>query len=61
MITKTTVECYNTTRPFTITTDIKMSDHSSSSIIDTTMTPLKISHRFISKKNFKPETCFVVS
>jgi len=78
-ITKTTFECYKTNRPFTITTDIKMIDHSSSTINSTktestssieqtlplnTMTPSKmptITHRFISKKIFKPETCFVVS
>lgn len=61
-ITKTTFECYNTTRPFTITTDIKMIDNSSTtestSSIEQT---LPLTHRFISKKIFKPETCFVVS
>ncbi len=68
-ITKTTFECYKTNRPLTITTDIKMIDHSSSTInstktestssIEQTL-PLN-THRFISKKIFKPETCFVVS
>jgi len=80
-VTKTTFECYNTTRPFTITTDIKMIDNSSSSSSSTmnstktestssieqtlpltTMTPSKMpttTHHFISKKIFKPETCFV--
>ena len=65
-VTKTTFECYNNTRPFTITTDIKI-DHSSSveqTLPLTTNTPSKVpmmTHRFISKKIFKPETCFVVS
>ncbi|CAF0930276.1 unnamed protein product [Adineta steineri] len=77
--TKTIFECYNSTQPFTISTDIQMIDHSSSSstinstktestssieqtLPLTTITPSKmpvITHRFISKKIFKPETCFV--
>jgi hypothetical protein len=73
--TQTTFECYNTTRPFTVTTDIKMIDHSydeqqstinstkteSTSSIEQTLPLATSTHRFISKKIFKPETCFVVS
>ncbi|CAF4282954.1 unnamed protein product [Rotaria sp. Silwood2] len=94
IIAQTTFECYtseNITRPFTVSTDIKMIDNScneqqscstinsdhtlssstlsstktaSSSSIEQTlpMTSTKIStlvHRFISRKIFKPETCFV--
>ncbi|UJR14060.1 hypothetical protein I4U23_001057 [Adineta vaga] len=78
-VTKTTIDCYNTTRPFKITTDIKVIDNSSlSTTINSTKTesisssmeqtiPSKVctttttttTHRFISKKIFKPETCFV--
>lgn len=115
IIAQATFQCYtsleNTTRPFTVSTDIKMindscteqqsrltlgtilsaahsfelerircvlesSDSLSSSTINSTktassssmeqtlpMTPIKISaiaHRFVSRKIFKPETCFVV-
>ena len=77
-VTKTTIDCYNTTRPFTITTDIKVIDNSSTmnstktestSSIEQTLplnitTPSKlptiVTHRFVSKKIFKPENCFVV-
>ena len=81
---QTTFECYsseNTTRPFTVSTDIKMMDNSSDTLSSSTtinstktapsssieqtlsMTPTKVStlaHRFISRKIFKPETCFAV-
>ncbi|CAF1247601.1 unnamed protein product [Rotaria magnacalcarata] len=94
IIAQTTFECYtsdNMTRPFTVSTDIKMMDNScneqrscltinsdntlssstinssktaSSSSIEQTlpMSSTKLStlaHRFISRKVFKPETCFV--
>ncbi|UJR33131.1 hypothetical protein I4U23_020588 [Adineta vaga] len=100
IIAQTTFQCYtsleNTTRPFKVSTDIKMIDNScneqqsritienndtlSSSTTTTTtfnstktassssmeqtlpMTPTKFStvaHRFVSRKIFKPETCFV--
>jgi hypothetical protein len=94
-----TFECYtsmssseNLTRPFIVSTDIKMIDNSyneqqncltidtddtlssstinstktttsSSSSIEQTLPTTKLStvaHRFVSKKIFKPETCFVV-
>lgn len=74
----------NLTRPFIVSTDIKMINNSSheqtclttdndetlsstktasSSSIEQTLPTTKLSiiaHRFISKKIFKPETCFVV-
>jgi len=67
----------NLTRPFIVSTDIKMIDNScneqrtcltintddtlssSSSSIESTTKLTTIAHRFISKKIFKPETCFV--
>ncbi len=63
----------NLTRPFIVSTDIKMIDtddtlSSSSTTINSTKTgssssieSTTIAHRFISKKIFKPETCFVVN
>lgn len=101
IIAQTTFECYtsissssseNTTRPFVVSTDIQMIDHSSdlqrarltissddtltsSSTLNSTKTAssssmeqtlptnstklANVSHRFISRKIFKPETCFV--
>jgi hypothetical protein len=82
-----TFECYtsmsssidNLTRPFIVSTDIKMMENSSNEQTclttdnDETLSSTKtassssieqklsiIPHRFISKKIFKPETCFVV-
>jgi hypothetical protein len=84
IIAQTTFECYsseNTTRPFTVSTDIKMMDNSSDTLSSSTMNSTKtassssieqtlsmtstkvstLTHRFVSRKIFKPETCFVVS
>ncbi|CAF0939698.1 unnamed protein product [Adineta ricciae] len=76
-VTKTTIDCYNTTRPFTITTDIKVIDNSSTmnstktestssieqslplNITTPSKLPTIVTHRFVSKKIFKPESCFV--